>query len=238
MVKSRYLIILNIIMIFLGLVSSLVNDTQLNIDGKITNIIAVIIVAIGIILVTANLYRVHKINDKKYDNLIKDTIEINRETLKKKAEEYIVLEKKLYLNLTVMYIISFAIVASSLSNLNINEISRVLLFGGILYLGITVIISIFRFNKFNIYVTGTILVILYLYILILGSCIFGFMSIPNEITHELMKERIIQGFAGFFNYPDNVNYFNITQFMLGKFMEWFFFGAVSALLISQLNDTN
>ncbi|MBS5787937.1 MAG: hypothetical protein KIC98_08500 [Clostridioides difficile] len=238
MVKSRYLIILNIIMIFLGLVSSLVNDTQLNIDGKITNILAVIIVAIGIILVTANLYRVHKINDKKYDNLIKDTIEINRETLKKKAEEYIVLEKKLYLNLTVMYIISFAIVASSLSNLNINEISRVLLFGGILYLGITVIISIFRFNKFNIYVTGTILVILYLYILILGSCIFGFMSIPNEITHELMKERIIQGFAGFFNYPDNVNYFNITQFMLGKFMEWFFFGAVSALLISQLNDTN
>ena len=238
MVKSRYLIILNIIMIFLGLVSSLVNDTQLNIDGKITNIIAVIIVAIGIILVTANLYRVHKINDKKYDNLIKDTIEINRETLKKKAEEYIVLEKKLYLNLTVMYIISFAIVASSLSNLNINEISRVLLFGGILYLGITVIISIFRFNKFNIYVTGTILVILYLYILILGSCIFGFMSIPNEITHELMKERIIQGFAGFFNYPDNVNYFNITQFMLGKFMEWFFFGAVSALLINQLNDTN
>lgn len=44
MLKSRYLIILNIIMIFLGLVSSLVNDTQLNIDGKITNIIAVLIV--------------------------------------------------------------------------------------------------------------------------------------------------------------------------------------------------
>lgn len=238
MVKSRYLIVLNFIMIFLGAVSGFVNDTQLNIDGKITNIIAVIIVAIGILLVTANLYKVHNINDKKYDSFIEETTKINKENFKKLAKRYIFREKQLYLILSVMYMISFVIVALPLSSLNINEISRVLLFGPILYLGITVIISIFRFNKFNVYLTGIILVILYLYILMLGSFIFGFISIPNEITHELVKERIIQGFAGFFNYPENVNYFNITQFMLGKLMEWFFFGAVSALLINQLNDTN
>ncbi|CEO35530.1 Uncharacterised protein [[Clostridium] sordellii] len=238
MIKSRYLISLNIIMIFLGVVSRLIDDTKLNTDGKITNIVVIIIVAIGIMLVTANLYRIHNINDKKYNNLIEATTEINKKNFKKGVELYIIREKQLYLILSLMNMISFVIVALPLSSLNINEISRVSLFGAILYLGITLIISIFRFNKFNVYVTGIILVILYLYTLMIGSCIFGFIGIPNQITNELIEGRIIQGFAGFFNYPDNVNYFNITQFMLGKFMEWFFFGAVSALLINQLNDKN
>lgn len=238
MVKSKYLIGLNIIMIFLSLIGSIVNDTQHNIDGKITNIIVGIIVVIGITLVTANLYRLHNINYKKYDNIIEETTEINKEDLKNEVSKFIIKEKQMYLILSVMYMISFFIVALKLSSLYINEIYRVLLFGSILYLGITVIISIFRFNKVNVYATGSILVILYLYILILGSFIFGLIDISNEITYELIKEKIVQGFAGFFNYPENVNYFNITQFMIGKFMEWFFFGAISALLINQLNEAN
>lgn len=133
-------------------------------------------------------------------------------------------------------------IISIFSIMNLYESTRLFIFCTVVFYVICVIILMFQSTNINVFLSVFIIITLYLILIFFGSILFGGMILPEGVSseemNEITKNCFMNGLYGFFNYPseDNVSYFYLGQYLLGKLIEWFFLGAISGLLIKQLDN--